>query len=118
MAQTPEGKVKSDLRDILHAHNITPAAKAGALLTKTSTGWYFMPPGTQFSIKGVPDFIGKYHGFFWAVETKAPKKKPTGFQKLQIDAINKSPGPCFVIDGDFTEFEAWLKGILKCTTTK
>jgi len=116
MAQTPEGKVKDALKAILLSYGIFPAGKAGAFPPDCS-GWYFMPPGTQFSIKGVPDFIGKYHGMFWAVETKAPKKKPTGFQKLQIDAINKSPGPCFVIDGDFTEFEAWLKGILKCIMT-
>jgi len=105
-----ESVVKDNLKKLLLAYGIFPAAKAGTF-PEGNTGWYYMPVGGLGSVAGIPDFIGKYKGFFWAVETKAPKKKPTGFQKLQIEAINTSPGPCFVIDGDFTEFEKWLKSI-------
>jgi hypothetical protein len=47
---------------------------------------------------------------FFAIEAKAPKKKPTGFQALQIDAIRQGGGRVFVIDGPqgLKEFESWL----------
>jgi hypothetical protein len=112
MPKTPEGKVKDDLKRLLESYGIFPASKAGNFQEPLCFGWYYMPVGSNFTpVKGIPDFIGNYKGMFWAVETKAPGKKPTGFQKLQIEAINMSGSPCFVIDGDFTEFEAWLERI-------
>jgi penicillin-binding protein-related factor A (putative recombinase) len=49
------------------------------------------------SVRGIPDFIGHYRGKFFAVEAKAPGKKPTGFQALQIAAIKASGGAVFVV---------------------
>ena len=103
-----ERKVKENVKKLLAMFGISPASKAGAF-PEDSYGWYFMPAQSGMGVSGIPDFIGKYKGRFFAVETKAPGKKPTGFQKLQIDAINTTPGPCFVIDGDVAELEEWLK---------
>lgn len=104
---TPEGKVKDDLKKLLAAYGIFPASKAGSF-PEYATGWYFMPVSSGHGVSGIPDFLGHYLGRFWAVETKAPGKKPTGFQALQIAAIRQSGGAVFVIDGDTTEFECWL----------
>jgi hypothetical protein len=111
MAKTPEGKVKDDLKKLLMSYGIFPASKAGAFQEPLCFGWYYMPVGGMGSVAGIPDFLGFYKGMFWAVETKAPGKKPTGFQKLQIEAIRMAGGPCFVIDGKFEEFERWLKEV-------
>ena len=108
---TPEGKVKNMVKDLLADYDIQPAAKAGTFLV--AAGWYYMPvQGASFGVKGIPDFIGQYRGMFWAIETKAPKKKPTGFQQLQINTIRCSGGAVFVVDGEesLTKFEGWLLG--------
>jgi hypothetical protein len=52
--------------------------------------------------------MGHHRGRFFGVEAKAPGKKPTGFQALQIAAIRAAGGMVFVIDGDLSELEAWL----------
>jgi len=106
---TPEGRVKAKVQKILLSRGIFPASKAG-VFPEDSKGWYYMPGQSVYATKGVPDFIGHYQGRFWGVETKAPGKKPTGFQALQIASIRQSGGAVFVIDGDTTEFETWLDG--------
>jgi hypothetical protein len=105
---TPEGKVKQKVKKLLALYGIFPAAKAGAF-PELANGWYFMPSATQYGVKGIPDFLGSYRGRAWGVETKAPGKIPTGFQALQISAMRQAGHTVFVIDGDTSEFEEWLK---------
>lgn len=109
MAKTPEGAVKDLVVRCLENHGVFPAKKAGAF-PEDATGWYFMPTTAGLGVKGIPDFIGQCRGQFFAVETKAPGKKPTGFQALQIAAIRQAGGAVFVVDGEesLKEFEAWL----------
>lgn len=54
------------------------------------------------------DYIGCYRGKLFAVETKAPGKKPTNRQQQIIDSIKRAGGAVFVIDGDTTELEQWI----------
>ena len=96
-AVTPEGKVKKLVVDLLAEFNIVNAKDAGRELK--SNGWYFCPGQNGFGVKGIPDFVGHYLGRFFAVETKAPGKIPTGFQELQIAEILRSGGLVFVVDG-------------------
>lgn len=109
MAKTPEGKIKDIVAECLEWHKIYPAKKAGAF-PEGATGWYFMPTTAGLGVKGIPDFVGTYKTLFFAIETKAPGKKPTGFQSLQIAAIRQASGAVFVVDGEesLKEFEAWL----------
>jgi len=55
------------------------------------------------------DFIGSYKGYFFAVETKAPGKKPTPRQEVTIETIRAAGGAVFVIDGDTSHLVAWLE---------
>lgn len=110
---TPEGKVKKLVKEILEAYSIYPASKAGDF-PNDAEGWYYMPGQSGYGVSGIPDFLGHYRGQFWAIETKAPKKKPTGFQLLQLNAIHKSRGARFVVDGleSVKTFEEWLMGVV------
>ena len=112
MADTPEGKVKDLIKKLLHNYKIYPAKDAGAF-PEDACGWYYMPV-QHFSVKGIPDFLGHFHRVFWAIEAKAPGKEPTGFQKLQLNAIGKSGGVRFVVDGQESlgVFEDWLVKII------
>jgi len=106
---TPEGKVKKAIKELLAEYKIIPADKAGAGLE--GDGWYYMPvSASSIGVAGIPDFIGHYFGRFFAIEAKAPKKKPTGFQALQIAEIRITGGFCSVIDGrgGLAELRIWL----------
>ena len=108
---TPEGLVKKSIKDFLAEYDIQPAKAAGTFTT--AAGWYFMPTTAGLGVKGIPDFLGHYLGVFFGIETKAPGKKPSGFQALQIAAIEQSGGAVFVVDGPETlkVFERWLVAV-------
>lgn len=93
MAQTPEGKVKDNIKKVLNAHGI----------------WFFMPAANGFGKVGVPDFICCWGGNFLAIEAKAKGKKgdTTANQKARIAEINGHGGVAIVID-DATELEEFL----------
>ena len=113
---TPEGKVKESIKAVLAQYKIYPASKAGSGpggtgFPEDAQGWYTTPVKNAFGVSGIPDFHGHYRGIFWACEAKAKGKTPSGFQKLQIDAISCSGGAVFVVDGpeSLKEFEKWLQ---------
>lgn len=113
---TPEGLVKDKINKLLAKYKIYPAKDAGTGpdkgLPEGAEGWYYMASANGYGVKGIPDYVGHYRGCFWAIEAKAPGKKPTGFQALQIKAIASSGGAVFVVDGEasLSEFEQWLIG--------
>lgn len=84
MANTPEGKVKNKVKQILKKHGV----------------WYYMPVAGPFSSHGVPDFVGCYNGKFFSVETKAPGKidNLTDNQRRVINEIREHGGIALVID--------------------
>lgn len=110
---TPEGNVKKAIKKLLAERGIYNASKAGDF-PENSEGYYYMPGQSSFGVSGIPDFLGHYKGRFWAIEAKAPGKKPTGFQQLQIGAIDISGGAVFVVDGPETldDFDRWIIKIL------
>lgn len=92
MASTPEGKVKKTV---------------SALLRATPDLYYFMPVQGGMGASTL-DYLGCYRGKFFAIETKAPGKKPTDRQNMIIKRIRETGGAVFVIDGDITELKQWI----------
>jgi hypothetical protein len=96
VASTPEGRVKNLVKCLLSEYN--------------DAMYFNMPVPTGY---GVPmlDFVGCYHGQFFAVETKAPGKKPTRRQNLTIAQMSEAGGAVFVIDGEdsLVELGDWLE---------
>lgn len=95
---TPEGKVKAKVKRILNRAN----------------AYYFMPVQTGY---GTPtlDFLGFHRGHGFAIETKAPGKKPTKRQEAIIHDIELTGTPAFVIDGTeeaYAPLIAWLEEVL------
>lgn len=58
------------------------------------------------------DYLGCIRGKFFAIEAKAPGKKPTPLQINTIERIRAAGGRTFVIDGvscdDYAELERFL----------
>tara|TARA_R110000868_G_scaffold45410_1_gene150650 strand:+ start:201 stop:476 length:276 start_codon:yes stop_codon:yes gene_type:complete len=88
---TPEGRVKDAVKKVLKAHN----------------AYYHM---AVMNGLGAPtlDFVGCHRGRYFAIETKAPGKKPTPRQWSTIIDMRTAGGKVFIIDGDLTELKGWL----------
>lgn len=91
MATTPEGKVKDSIKKTL----------------KNVGAYYFMPVQNGMGAPSL-DFLGCFCGQFFAIEAKAPGKKPTKRQELTMGSMAATGGVVFVIDGDLTELNNWL----------
>lgn len=95
MADTPEGKVKRRVSQILkHASEV----------------YYFMPVQTGYGSPTL-DYLGSSRGRAFAIETKAPGKKPTVRQLAIMREMEKAGMKVFVIAGNPEEYEAlrlWL----------
>lgn len=91
---TPESKIKNNLRKLFKAYNVL----------------YYPVFSSMYSPKGFPDHIGyttnKTH---FVVESKAPGKTLSPFQKIwQKDLVSRGQYH-FVYEGDNTELEQFLK---------
>lgn len=84
MATTPEGKVKSQVKKWLKAHNV----------------WFYMPVAGPFAVHGIPDFVCCWDGDFIGIETKAEGKikNTTPHQDRVIKEINEHGGIAIVVD--------------------
>ena len=89
---TPEGKTKLKVKEVLKAH-----------------GAYWHCPVQNGMGAPSLDFICCFKGRYFGIETKKPGGKPTARQLLTIKAIEDAGGKVFVIDGDCSELEHWLK---------
>jgi hypothetical protein len=96
MTTTPEGKVKLKVRILLAEYE----------------GMYSYWPVPSGYGKTSLDVLGCYRGRFFSIETKAPGKKPTLRQTMEIRDIEAAMGRSFVIAGEdspvLRELEAWL----------
>ena len=81
MAETPEKKVKKQVRALLD--------ELGAYYVMSVTGGY----GSQ----GAPDFLVCLRGKFVGIETKAGKGKTTALQDLNLQKIRDAGGVALVI---------------------
>lgn len=88
---TPEGRVKDAVKKVLKKFGV----------------YWHMPVQNGMGAPSL-DFICCVKGKYFAVETKAPGKKPTPRQELTIEQIQRSGGKCFVVDGDVSLLEQWL----------
>jgi hypothetical protein len=83
MASTPEAQVKHKVRELL--------AKYDGMYT-----YWPVPSGYGATTL---DVLGCFRKTFFAIETKAPGKKPTGRQMEEINKMEKAMGKVFVIAG-------------------
>jgi len=72
VADTPEGKVKRDLKKELIGAGVHPWSDVGTGAVRDAVGVFYMPVAGAFSVHGIHDFVGNYKGHFWSMETKAP----------------------------------------------
>lgn len=94
MASTPEGKVKKAIKKALDA----------------SGCWQYWPVPSGFGRRTV-DVLGLHKGDFFAVEAKAPGKKPTRQQEAELAKITSEGGITFVFDNvaDVQTLKEWLE---------
>lgn len=100
MANTPEGRVKRKISQLLVRHGC----------------YYDMPVPGGYG-KSTIDYHGCHYGMFFGIEAKAPGKKPTKLQEIILAEIRAAGGKAFVIDGDTTELDTWLHSLKPPTTT-
>lgn len=81
MAETPEKKVKKQVRALLD--------ELGA--------YYVMPVTGGYGSQGAPDFLVCLRGKFVGIETKAGKGKTTALQDLNLQKIRDAGGVALVI---------------------
>lgn len=94
---TPEGQVKAKVRELLGTYG--------------DELYSYWPVPTGFGRTTV-DAIGCYRGHFFAIETKAEKKKPTLRQIGELNRIDHAMGRTYVITGiaspELQELRHWL----------
>jgi len=79
---TPEGKIKRKVVEVLKAHSV----------------WYFFPANNGFGKAGIPDIIAIVNGKFMGVEVKADRtKKPSALQKKCGEEIQRAGGWWFLV---------------------
>ena len=107
---TPEGKVKTAVRNFLKKEGV----------------WFYMPAQNGMGVVGIPDLIccapvtitedmvGKKLGVFMGVETKAPGKikNTTANQRRNLETIHMAGGIA-VVAVDTNIVESALKGVKK-----
>ena len=82
MANTPEGRVKSKVVDIL----------------KTEDVYYIFPATHGYGRSGVPDIVACVNGRFLGIECKAGKNKPTALQVRELESIRRQGGVAIVVN--------------------
>lgn len=98
MGSTPEGKVKTEVRELLALH---------------SQGMYYNMPVPSGYGEPMLDFVGCYYGRFFMIETKAAVNLPlTPRQDLTKEQVEEARGQVFIISGprkDTRSWEGWEK---------
>ncbi len=79
---TPEGKVKAKVVKLLKEFKV----------------YYFYPVTGGFGRSGVPDIICCVAGYFFGIECKAGKNKPTPLQEAEMQKIQDAGGHTLVVN--------------------
>lgn len=97
MAQTPEGRIKAEVRKLLDEFDI----------------YHFMPAANGFGRAGIPDIICCFKGRFIAIECKAGKGTTTALQDRELAAIRTAGGMALVVNEtniqDLKERLQWMR---------
>ena len=98
---TPEGKVKEKIKVVLETYR-----EQGVL-------YYYMPVPVGYG-RSTLDYLGFICGRGFAIEAKAPGKKPSPRQEGVIEDIEQSGARVFVIDSvsALTWFNDWCQTVL------
>jgi hypothetical protein len=94
---TPEGRIKEQVKRLLACYK-----------PDLYSHWPVMNGMGEPTL----DCIGAVRGRMFAIETKAPGKKPTPRQELTILKMQQAGIVVFVIDGDLNELADWLHKFL------
>jgi hypothetical protein len=108
MAQTPEGKVKAEIKKLLARMGFIQAGSKKANWPGEVYGWYYMPVSNGMGVHGIPDFVCCYHGRFLGIEAKKPGGEPTANQLNRHEEIKTAMGEVLVVD-DVSVLEAHLR---------
>jgi hypothetical protein len=73
--------------------------------------WFFMPATHGFGRSGIPDFVGVYRGFGFAIETKASTGVLSPHQHREITAACTAGAYAFVVSS--TEQAEQVAGAIK-----
>lgn len=79
---TPESKVKRKVVDTL----------------KEMGAYNFFPVMSGYGRSGIPDIVGCYRGYFFAIECKAGNNKTTALQEAELQKIRDAGGIALVIN--------------------
>jgi hypothetical protein len=115
VAQTPEGKVKDRVKKLLNFYGIFTAQQAQKILDdETSIAvieGYFHCPVVNGMGEPTLDFVGCYHGKFFAIETKAHNKQMTERQQNTALVMNFAGGAVFLINDEtgVEPLKQWLE---------
>jgi Holliday junction resolvase len=91
---TPEAKVKQRVKKLLEDYGV----------------YSFMPATGGYGRSGIPDIVGCYKGYFFAVECKAGRGTTTALQDRELRRIQEAGGSTFVInENNINELSAWLR---------
>jgi hypothetical protein len=118
MAQTPEGKVKADIKKYLDSIGFW---RAGTERPSTVIGTYHMPVANGMGVHGIPDFVGvlnlgPFNGTRFDIEAKRPGEEPTPNQLKRHEEIRAAGGIVLVID-DVSKLAAWFEDNLYAELT-
>lgn len=93
MAETPEGRVKRKIKELLKLHK----------------AYFTMPVMTGMATNGTADFAVCHRGRYAAVEAKAGKGVPSELQWVRLQEVMASGGSAMVInENNLSVLEQWL----------
>lgn len=103
MATTPEGKIKTKVKQVLDRYR--------------EHCYTYMPVPSGYG-KAALDWLGAIRGVAFAIEAKAPGKKPTARQALAITDMERGGVTVFVINDErgLEALSTWLSGVVVCRT--
>lgn len=100
---TPEGLVKSHIDKLLKSYSSNKQL------------WWYKPQSGAYGRAGIPDYIGCFGGWMFAIEAKAAKGVLTVLQKRTLDALNTAGAKTFIVRGtggkSLKALKDWLDGI-------
>ena len=80
---------------------MTPEAKVKKVVVqqlKDMGAYYFYPVTGGYGRSGVPDIVGCHAGWFFGIECKAGKNKPTPLQEKNLKQISEAGGLALVVN--------------------